>query len=54
MSYITWLNSIKKQIDDYGTAQETDLVLLKNHLDMLADDIERNPEYKIQLAQCID
>jgi hypothetical protein len=54
MSYTNWLQSIIDQIRAYGLTKETDLVLLRNHLTMLVDDIERTPEFKLQLSKCTD
>jgi hypothetical protein len=51
--YIDWLNSIREQIEEYGTDQETDLVLLRNHLNMLVGDIEQDPKFKEQLSKKI-
>ena len=54
MMYSEWIDTIVKQLNEYKRAEETDLVLLRNHLNMVVDDIERSPEFKIQLSKCID
>lgn len=54
MGYESWLNSIIAQIKVYKEGKETDLVLLRNHLTMLIDDIERTPEFRSQLSKCKD
>ncbi|WCK57163.1 hypothetical protein PP175_28665 (plasmid) [Aneurinibacillus sp. Ricciae_BoGa-3] len=52
--YKEWLHSITRQIMQYGNDRETDLVLLHNHLSMLATDIQQNPKFQEQLAKCHD
>lgn len=52
--YKEWLNSIIEQIKAYENEEETNLVLLRNHLIMLVDDIEKNPKFILELSRCID
>jgi hypothetical protein len=54
MRYLEWIKSIITQLDDYRQGDETDLVLLRNHLNNLVNDIEQSPEFKVQLKKCID
>jgi hypothetical protein len=52
--YVEWLNSIIKQTGEYRDQGELDLVLFKNHLNLLVEEIERSPEYGEQLSKCSD
>lgn len=52
MEYSKWVDSIVNQIEDYKANKVTDLVLLRNHLTMLIDDIERTVEFRLQLDEC--
>lgn len=52
--YEIFLKSITEQIEQFGNSEETDLVLLRNHLSMLIKDIEKSDEFKEQLAKCKD
>lgn len=54
MRYSEWVKTIINQLDEYRHGDETDLVLLRNHLTMVIDDIERSPEFKAQLVKCTD
>lgn len=54
MLYETFLKSITGQIEQFGKGEETDLVLLRNHLNILVRDIEKSSDFKTQLAKCKD
>ena len=54
MDYKEWLNSIIEQIKAYGNDEKTDLVLLRNHLVMLVNDIEKSPKFILELSRCKD
>ena len=53
MGYRLWLDSIIDQINDWDNGKETDLILLRNHLEILLKDVEDDPKYKKQIRESV-
>lgn len=40
MMYADFIDSVKKQLDEFANHEKTDLFLLRNHLEIVLDDVK--------------
>jgi hypothetical protein len=54
LEYSEFIASVNKQLTEFGNEQKTDLVLLRNHLNMVLNDIETKIEKEYVVCNYCD